>query len=83
MLNLNELVVLFNGYIDQSRQFLAELKPLVNQTSEEPEEGTKFSGKSSEFGWILNLLSRHLFQMHYWRAVKKVKMNSKKPIKIY
>ncbi|MFD1165938.1 PA2169 family four-helix-bundle protein [Sphingobacterium daejeonense] len=43
--NLNELVVLFNGYIDQSRQFLAELKPLVNQTSEEPEEGTKFSGK--------------------------------------
>jgi uncharacterized protein (TIGR02284 family) len=43
--NLNELVVLFNGYIDQSRQFLAELKPLVNRTAEEPEEGTKFSGK--------------------------------------
>ena len=43
--NLNELQVLFNGYIEQSRQFLAELKPLVNRTAEEPEEGTKFSGK--------------------------------------
>jgi uncharacterized protein (TIGR02284 family) len=43
--NLNELQVLFNGYKEQSRQFLAELKPLVNRTAEEPEEGTKFSGK--------------------------------------
>ncbi|MCT1531567.1 MULTISPECIES: PA2169 family four-helix-bundle protein [Sphingobacterium] len=43
--NLNELQVLFNGYIEQSRRFLAELKPLVNRTAEEPEEGTKFSGK--------------------------------------
>ncbi|OYD42218.1 PA2169 family four-helix-bundle protein [Sphingobacterium cellulitidis] len=43
--NLRELQALFRQYIDQSRQFIIELSPYLEQFGEEPTEDTKFSGK--------------------------------------
>ena len=41
----NDLRSLFQHYVQQARQFNAELKPIVAIQGEEPSSGTKMSGK--------------------------------------
>ncbi|WP_156307233.1 ferritin-like domain-containing protein [Sphingobacterium endophyticum] len=43
--NLRELQTLFKSYIEQSQQFIMELKPLLKQYHVEPESGTNLTGK--------------------------------------
>ena len=43
--NLRELQTLFKSYIEQSQQFILELKPLLEQYQVEPESGTNLTGK--------------------------------------
>lgn len=43
--NLRELQTLFKSYIEQSQQFIIELKPLLKQYHVEPESGTNLTGK--------------------------------------
>ncbi|WP_185211685.1 ferritin-like domain-containing protein [Sphingobacterium mizutaii] len=43
--NLRDLQVLFQQYIEQSRQFIIELSPCLEQFGQEPTEDSNFTGK--------------------------------------